>query len=118
MSDQHSHDQGHDDGHVGHPHYHTHGTLDPALLTTQRGIWAIKWSLLGLLATAFFQLGIVIISDSVALLADTIHNFGDAATAFLCRSPLSLPVGNRRADSVTATGAWKIWQGSWLFSQS
>ena len=81
MNDHQSHDPAHNDSHAGHPHDHTHGTLDPALLTTQRGIWALKWSFVGLLATAFFQLGVVIISDSVALLADTIHNFGDAATA-------------------------------------
>lgn len=81
MNDHHSHDPTHEDSHVGHPHDHTHGALDPALLTTQRGIWALKWSLWGLLATAFFQLGIVLVSHSVALLADTIHNFGDAAIA-------------------------------------
>lgn len=90
MNDHPSHDPAHNDSHAGHPHDHTHGTLDPALLTTQRGIWALKWSLWGLLATAFFQLGIVLVSHSVALLADTIHNFGDAAIAiplwiaFLC----------------------------------
>src|SRR3990170_5602875 len=60
---------------------HTHGTIDPAILTTQRGIWAVKWSFLGLLATALFQIVIVYLSGSVALLADTIHNFGDAVTA-------------------------------------
>jgi cation diffusion facilitator family transporter len=60
---------------------HTHGTLDPSLLTTGRGIWAAKWSLAGLTATAVFQLVIVIFSGSVALLADTIHNIADAATA-------------------------------------
>ena len=81
MKDHHSHDQTHGSSHAGHHHDHTHGALDPALFSTQRGIWAIKWSLFGLLATAFFQFGIVLISDSVALLADTIHNFGDAATA-------------------------------------
>ncbi len=62
-------------------HAHTHGAIDPALLTTQRGIWAVKWSLVGLAATALFQFAIVIYSGSVALLADTIHNFGDATTA-------------------------------------
>jgi len=67
--------------HPGHPHDHTHGVVDPALLTTARGMWAVKWSFLGLLATAVFQLGIVWLSSSVALLADTLHNFGDAATA-------------------------------------
>jgi len=55
--------------------------MDPSVLTTQRGIWAIKWSFLGLLATALLQVVIVFFSGSVALLADTIHNFGDAATA-------------------------------------
>src|SRR2546428_11690327 len=62
-------------------HDHTHGTIDPELLTTERGIWAVKWSLVGLTATAVFQLLIVIFSGSVALLADTIHNIADAATA-------------------------------------
>lgn len=81
MNDQHIHNQVHDDGLTGHQHDHTHGALDPAFLTTQRGIWALKWSLGGLLATALFQLCIVLISNSVALLADTIHNFGDAAIA-------------------------------------
>jgi len=60
---------------------HTHGTIDPAMLTTQRGIWAVKWSLIGLTATALSQVVIVLFSGSVALLADTIHNFGDATTA-------------------------------------
>jgi cation diffusion facilitator family transporter len=63
------------------PHNHTHGTIDPALLTTERGIWAVKWSLLGLGATAGFQAVVVFFSGSVALLADTIHNIADAATA-------------------------------------
>jgi cation diffusion facilitator family transporter len=63
------------------PHNHTHGTIDPALLTTERGIWAVKWSLIGLASTAVFQAVIVFFSGSVALLADTIHNIADAATA-------------------------------------
>jgi len=67
---------GHDD-----EHGHTHGVVDPAIVTTERGIWAIKWSFVGLFATAAVQVVIVYFSSSVALLADTIHNFGDAATA-------------------------------------
>ena len=59
----------------------THGTVDPTIVTTQRGLWAIKWSFIGLGATACLQVVIVWMSGSVALLADTIHNFGDAATA-------------------------------------
>lgn len=50
-------------------------------MTTERGIWAIKWSFIGLMITASSQLVIVYLSSSVALLADTIHNFGDAFTA-------------------------------------
>ncbi len=73
----------HDNTH-GHQHGtdgHTHGIVDPSIYSTQRGIWAIKWSFLGLLVTAVFQVVIVLLSGSVALFADTIHNFGDAATA-------------------------------------
>ena len=81
MTDQHAHNPAPHDSLTGHQHDHTHGTLDPAILSTQRGIWALKWSLWGLLATALFQLCIALISNSVALLADTIHNFGDAAIA-------------------------------------
>ncbi|MBI3815565.1 MAG: cation transporter [Nitrospinae bacterium] len=76
---QDSHHHKHDHGQ--HAHVHTHGAVDPSILTTQRGIWAIKWSFIGLFATAAFQIVIVMFSGSVALLADTIHNIGDAATA-------------------------------------
>ncbi len=72
----------HSDRHSEHNHHaHIHSAADPALLSTERGIWAIKWSFVGLFATAVFQLFIALLSGSVALLADTIHNFGDAATA-------------------------------------
>ena len=71
---QHDHDQ-------DHAHGHTHGVVDPTLATTDRGIWAIKWSFLILAATAVLQLVVVYVSNSVALLADTIHNIADAGTA-------------------------------------
>lgn len=73
-------DHEHHHGHGG-DHGHTHGMVDPTIATTARGIWAIKWSFVILGCTALFQVVIVMISESVALLADTIHNFGDAATA-------------------------------------
>jgi len=64
------------------PHTHTAAdSVDFQLESSRRGIWALKVSLLGLLATALFQVVIVMISGSVALLADTIHNFSDALTA-------------------------------------
>ena len=55
--------------------------MDDALESSAQGIRAVKISLLGLGATSLFQLAIVLISGSVALLADTVHNFSDALTA-------------------------------------
>lgn len=72
------HHQHHGDGHS---HGHTHGVVDATIATTARGIWAIKWSFVGLAITAAIQIVIVIVTDSVSLLADTIHNVGDAMTA-------------------------------------
>ena len=62
-------------------HGHTHGVVDPSIASTDRGLWALKWSFAGLLVTALIQLVVVLLSGSVALLADTIHNFADASTA-------------------------------------
>lgn len=75
----HGHSHGHGHGEGGHGH--THGVMDPSIATTERGIWAIKWSFIGLAITAVLQMVVVWLSGSVALLADTIHNVGDAATA-------------------------------------
>lgn len=70
-----AHRHGHSD------HGHLHGVVDPAIATTARGLRTITWSCIALLVTAVLQLGVVGLSGSVALLADTLHNFGDAATA-------------------------------------
>ena len=73
---------GHHHSHVDEDgHGHTHGVIDPTIASTERGIWAIKWSFILLVITAVFQIVVVAISGSVALLADTIHNFADATTA-------------------------------------
>jgi cation diffusion facilitator family transporter len=76
-----SHGHDHDEASHDHGHGHTHGVVDPTIATTSRGIWAIKWSFIGLAVTAILQLVVVVLSGSVALLADTIHNVGDAFTA-------------------------------------
>jgi cation diffusion facilitator family transporter len=80
--------RGHGHGEHDHHHHgddyargHTHGVVDPTIATTERGIWAIKWSFLILAGTAVVQLIVVFVSHSVALLADTIHNIADAGTA-------------------------------------
>jgi cation diffusion facilitator family transporter len=89
----HEHDQEHTHSHAKNPviawlqHLfmpHSHGYQEAALdpnLATDHGMRALKISLIALLVTATFQLSIVAISGSVALLADTIHNFSDALTA-------------------------------------
>jgi len=64
------------------PHHgHAHGVVDPSIASTARGLWTLKWSCVGLTATALLQTIVVAFSGSIALLADTIHNFADAATA-------------------------------------
>ncbi len=78
---KHHHDHPHGGADGREKHDHTHGAVDPSMLTTERGIWAVKWSFAGLFATALFQTVIVLYTGSIALLADTIHNVGDAATA-------------------------------------
>lgn len=64
------------------PHSHDAAdSIDTAMEASSQGIRAVKFSLLGLGATSIFQLVIVLASGSVALLADTVHNFSDALTA-------------------------------------
>lgn len=85
--------------HPGHDHEHTHGirglvaqllvphshdaadSVDTALESSAVGIRAVKVSLVGLGATAIVQVVIAVASGSIALAADTIHNFSDALTA-------------------------------------
>ena len=62
-------------------HDHSHGIVDPSIATTTDGLWAVKWSFVVLMITALLQVAVVVVSGSVGLLADTVHNFGDAATA-------------------------------------
>ena len=65
------------------PHSHDAAdSVDDALEGSAQGIRAVKVSLLGLGVTALLQLAVVMVSGSVALLADTVHNFSDALTAF------------------------------------
>ena len=80
--DAHKHDEesheahGHD--HSSSEHGHTHGVIDPSIAATERGLWAVKWSFIGLAITTLIQLFIFYFSGSIALLADAIHNVGDA----------------------------------------
>lgn len=60
---------------------HSHGLVDPTIRRSKAGIRAVVVSLLVLTLTAAAQTVIFFATSSVALLADLIHNFGDAATA-------------------------------------
>jgi cation diffusion facilitator family transporter len=64
------------------PHSHDAAdSIDGALAGSSEGIRAVKISLIALGVTALLQVGVVAVSGSVALLADTIHNLSDALTA-------------------------------------
>lgn len=90
-SDGHTHGSGHRHAHGGFggavravfgTHSHdTAGSIDTALESTERGIRAVKVSFVALMITALIQVAVVVATGSVALLADTIHNFSDALTA-------------------------------------
>ena len=62
-------------------HGHSHGGMDPGLLRSRDAMHALLVSLVVLGVTAAFQAVVVVLSGSVALLADTVHNAGDALTA-------------------------------------
>jgi cation diffusion facilitator family transporter len=92
----HHHDHDHDHGH-GHAHSHgenghSHGLVHASIKRSRAGLRAVSLSLAVLLLTALAQTAIFVATSSVALLADLIHNFGDALTAvplgaaFLLRS--------------------------------
>jgi divalent metal cation (Fe/Co/Zn/Cd) transporter len=67
----------HDDPHHG----HSHGLVDRSIVRSRAGIRAVSWSLVILTLTALAQAFIYSRTLSVALLADLVHNFGDALTA-------------------------------------
>ncbi len=65
----------------GHDHGHSHGLIADSIKRSREGVRAVVISLVILGVTALIQGAIYIATDSVALLADLIHNFGDALTA-------------------------------------
>jgi cation diffusion facilitator family transporter len=132
--EQDSHDHPHDHAH-GHSHDHGHShrrglagvvreifaphshdaadSLDSALESSRAGIRAVKISLVVLGVTAVAQAGIVAASGSIALAADTIHNFSDALTAL----PLwiAFAMGTRRATRRYTYGFGRVEDLAGLF---
>jgi cation diffusion facilitator family transporter len=82
----------HSHGDHHHAHGHSHGLVDPSIKRSRDGLRVVAISLALLAITAAVQAAIYIATDSIALLADLIHNAGDALTAvplgvaFLLRS--------------------------------
>jgi cation diffusion facilitator family transporter len=76
-----------------HGHGHSHGLVDESIKRSREGLRAVGLALLILTATALVQAVIFLASGSVALLADLIHNVGDAATAI----PLGIAFALRSA---------------------
>src|SRR5437762_9955269 len=62
-------------------HRHSHGLVDRSIVRSRAGVKAVSLSLAVLGLVAGVQVAIFVLSGSVALLADLIHNFGDALTA-------------------------------------
>jgi cation diffusion facilitator family transporter len=91
----HAHDYAgpHDHGGHAHDHGHSHGLVHDSIKRSRAGLRAVGWSLAVLGLTALGQVLVYVVTGSVALLADLIHNTGDALTAvplavaFLLRSP-------------------------------
>lgn len=77
----HDHDHGHHHHHGHGEHGHSHGLVDRSIVRSREGLKAVAWSLGVLSLAAAAQTLIFVITGSVALLADLIHNFGDALTA-------------------------------------
>jgi cation diffusion facilitator family transporter len=65
----------------GHSHGHSHGLVDRSIVRSRDGMKTVSISLAVLGAVTVIQLAIYVASGSVALLADLVHNFGDALTA-------------------------------------
>jgi len=77
LHDDHPHDHHDHDG----GHGHSHGLIDDSIKRSRAGIRAVSLSLAVLGLTAVAQTAVFVLGGSIALLADLIHNYGDALTA-------------------------------------
>lgn len=81
-------------------HGHTHGLVDPSIKRSREGLRAVSLALVVLGLTAAAQIAVFVAAGSVALLADLIHNIGDAATAI----PLGIAFALRSARAERIAG--------------
>ena len=89
---------------MAHDHGHSHGLVDRSIVRSRAGVRAVAISLAVLGVTAVLQAIIFVASGSVALLADLIHNAGDALTAV----PLGIAFFMRSARAEQAAGYFVI----------
>jgi cation diffusion facilitator family transporter len=75
------HYHSHHDHHHEAGHGHSHGMVDPSIVRSREGVKAVSISFSVMLVTSLIQVWLFTSSHSIALLADTIHNAGDALTA-------------------------------------
>jgi cation diffusion facilitator family transporter len=114
LDHRHAFDHGHEDDHGhgphrhdsphDHGHGHSHGLIDRSILRSRAGIRAVAISLGVLTVTALIQAYLYSRTLSVALLADLIHNFGDALTAI----PLGLAFFFRSARGERLAGLFVV----------
>ena len=97
-------ERSHDDHRSDDGHGHSHGLIDESIKRSREGLRAVGLSLLVLALAAAAQLVIFIASGSVALLADLIHNFGDAGTAI----PLGIAFLMRSARAERIAGLFVV----------
>jgi cation diffusion facilitator family transporter len=86
--------------HTNGEHGHAHGLVDPSIVRSREGVRVVVASLAVLALTAVLQAVVFMLSGSVALLSDLIHNAGDALTA--------IPLG---AAFIAANRKWERWSG-------
>jgi cation diffusion facilitator family transporter len=94
----------HGHAHAHGAHGHSHGLVDSSIKRSKEGLRAVGLSLLILGITAAAQTVVFVASGSVALLADLIHNFGDAATAI----PLAAAFALRSAKAERVAGLFVV----------
>jgi cation diffusion facilitator family transporter len=85
-------------------HAHAHGLLDDGVSRSRDGVRAVAWSLGVLGAAALVQAIVYVVSGSVALLADLVHNAGDALTAV----PLALAFFSRSGRAERRAGRFVV----------
>jgi cation diffusion facilitator family transporter len=97
----HDHEHPH---HHEHDHGHSHGLVHDSIKRSREGLRAVFLSFAVLGATAIAQTAIFAMSSSVALLADLVHNFGDALTAV----PLAIAFALRSARAERIAGLFVV----------